>query len=332
MEKIGSRIERFIRTHDGKFESLALDLFAYQFEKNLAYRAFCEAQQVSLETVLRWEDIPAVPVHAFKSTELITFPAGRASAIFESSRTTGQTPSRHFLKDLLYYETAIVKSFEQWVLPDQAKLPFLILTPPPGEAPRSSLTWMLDTVKRRFSPSGEYFVQRGRLDDMRLAHALQRFEKANQPVLLLGTTLAFLSFFDVCDAQKNTFPLPDGSRLVDTGGMKATKRQITRQEFVDKVNHHLHIPAIQCINEYGMCEMSSQFYGRGVSTVLQGPPWVRTRLVDGCLRHYDLANVDSVLAIQTEDLGRLENNRTFELLGRASGAEPKGCSLAAESF
>jgi len=331
METIQARIERLIRTGEGDFASLALDLFSYQYARNEAYRSFCDAQGQSPAHVLRWENIPAVPVRAFKSAILTTVPPARAAALFESSRTTGELPSRHYLKDLTYYETACTKSFESWVLPDQARLPFLILTPSPGEAPRSSLTWMFDTVKRRLALTGDYFVQRGRLDDLRLAYVLQRLQSQNQPVVLLGTTLAFLSLLEFCQSQKRSFALPPGSRLLDTGGMKATTKEISRDTFLNLVNSLLGIPDDQCINEYGMCELSSQFYARGRSLEFEGPPWVRTLELDGCLRHFDLANVESVLAVQTEDRGRL-TPRGFEFLGRAIGAEPKGCSLAAESF
>jgi len=337
MEPLHQKIERFLRTAEGDFDALALELFAYQYKLNAPYRAYCESQNVSPTSVHSWQAIPAVPVRAFKSAELATFPTARAAALFESSRTTGQTPSRHFLKDLRFYETACVKSFVQWVLPDDAKLPFLIVAPAPGEAPRSSLSWMFDTVKRKCASSGDYFVLRGKVDSPRLASALKSLER---PGALLGTTLAFMAFFDYCREKKLTFALAPGSRLFDTGGMKSSGREVTRPDFLDQVDAFLGIPETQCINEYGMCEMSSQFYGRGKSNFFEGPPWVRTLTIDpatgeavtdkpGLLRHLDLANVDSVMAIQTEDLGQLEG-KGFRLLGRASGAEPRGCSRPME--
>lgn len=241
-------------------------------------------------------------------------------------------------------------------------MPFFILTPPPNEAPRSSLTWMMDVVKRKYGAEGsQYVVRNGRLDELLLATLLKKSQAAGMPVVLLGTTLAFLAFFEFCMRTGNQFALAKGSRLMDTGGMKGQKREVSRPDFVRQVGAILGIPEAQCINEYGMCEMSSQFYGKGNSTVLQGPAWVRTLIVDpstgeeapagktGLLRHFDLANVDSVMAIQTEDLGRIPSPATkssspvgrgmseaqgegFELLGRAPEAALKGCSLTAEAF
>lgn len=223
-------------------------------------------------------------------------------------------------------------------------MPFLILTPSPGEAPHSSLVWMMEVVKRTWGGAdSDYFIQRGRLDELRLAHTLEKAQADKQPIVLLGTTLAFLAFFDFLNSAKKTYHLPMGSRLMDTGGMKTQKRQITRAEFVAEVGRLLGAPEDRCINEYGMCELGSQFYGRGASTYLQGPPWVRTLIIDsltgqparpgqpGLLRHFDLANVDSVLAIQTEDVGIAEGDG-FIFKGRDPNADLKGCSLATESF
>ena len=77
--------------------------------------------------------------------------------------------------------------------------------------------------------------------------------------------------------------------------------------------------------------MSSQFYGYGANMHLVGPHWVKTVVIEGLLRHYDLANVDSVMALQTEDMGKMEGDG-FVFLGRDPNAEAKGCSLAAEAF
>jgi len=158
IERLEIRIERFLRTGVGKFEILAPELFAYQFEKNAAYQAFCRAQGKTPATVLRWEEIPAVPISAFKSAELAAFPVSQAAAVFHSSGTTQSTRSRHYLRTLTYYETALAEGFHEAVLGDKKlRLPFLILAPSPGEAPHSSLSWMLDVVKRKWGgPGSDY--------------------------------------------------------------------------------------------------------------------------------------------------------------------------------
>jgi hypothetical protein len=149
---------------------------------------------------------------------------------------------------------------------------------------------------------------------------------------MLGTTLAFLTLFDQCVKQNKAFQLPPGSRLMDTGGMKTQSREVTREEFLRLAGTYLGVPEADCINEYGMCELGSQFYARGASMVFQGPPWVRTLVNDtGRLRHFDLANVDSVLAVQTDDAGEVRPGG-FLFKGRAASAELKGCSIEMEAM
>src|SRR5262245_31655296 len=111
METLAQEVERFLRSGEGEFESLALALFAYQLEGNAPYRAFCQAQGITRQAVKRWQDIPAVPIGAFKSAALATFPIGQAAAEFRSSATTTGIPSRHFIRDLGYYETSLKTSF-----------------------------------------------------------------------------------------------------------------------------------------------------------------------------------------------------------------------------
>ncbi len=342
MEYLNDKIERFIRTSEGDFDALAMELFAYQFEKNAPYQAFCQAIEKTPQTVGRWQDIPAVPIRAFKSVNLTTFPTGRAAAVFHSSATTLGISSRHFLRTLTYYEMAVQWGFGRWMASQEEKVPMLILAPPPGEAPHSSLTWMFDTVKRRWgTPESGYYVQRGRLDEPRLIRQLDQLCKNGKPVILMGTTLAFLAFFDYLNGKPHSWVMPLGSRLMDTGGMKTQKHQVSRQEFLAAIEKTFGLGEPDCINEYGMCELSSQFYARGNDRWFQGPPWVRSVAIDlstgqpasesetGLLQYVDLANVDSVLAVRTEDLG-LTGPEGFALLGRAADAEIKGCSIAAE--
>jgi hypothetical protein len=134
---------------------------------------------------------------------------------------------------------------------------------------------------------------------------------------------------------------------MDTGGFKGRSRAFPREELYRRLEAVLGIPATHCVNEYGMSEMLSQFYDRRVGEVSPhlyfAPPWVRTQVLHpetlqpvapgqvGVLRHWDLANIDSVMVLQTEDLGRAEEGG-FYLLGRAARAEAKGCSLLVEEW
>src|SRR5262245_2236792 len=115
MSRLESDILTFLRTGEGHFDALALELFAFQFEHNQPYLAFCRAQNALPGKTARWQDIPAVSIHAFTSAELTTFPAGQSAAVVESSGTTQQVKSRHFLKTLTFYEWSLKSSFSKWV-------------------------------------------------------------------------------------------------------------------------------------------------------------------------------------------------------------------------
>jgi hypothetical protein len=132
--------------------------------------------------------------------------------------------------------------------------------------------------------------------------------------------------------------------VVETGGFKGRTTELDKREFYRMLRDAFGVPDRRCFSEYGMCEMASQFYSQGVGGALRGPAWVRTRCIDpatgcdaaagsaGLLRHYDLANYNSVLSLQTQDKAVMEQDGSFRLVGRATEAELRGCSLTAEEL
>jgi hypothetical protein len=342
------QVLNFILRGEGDFDDLALRVFAYQFERNVPYRRLCVNRHATPETVTHWRQIPAAPTMAFKYVDLACEPIENAERVFISSGTTqGEgTRSRHFMFDLRLYCAAMRGWFAKHLLPEirrrpqGAILPIFVLMPSPEELPNSSLAFMLGDVLNEFGAAGsDFFVRDGQLKVRELA---QRLRAMQEPVCLLGTSLSFAHFLDVAQVYGWSFHLPPGSRLMDTGGFKGKSRETPRVVLNALYYGVFGIPSSHCINEYGMCEMSSQFYdgvaGVEAERVYQPPPWVRTVVVDpetleesppgtmGMLRHYDLANVGSVMAIQTEDLGYATDNG-FVLVGRSPGSEPRGCSL-----
>ena len=161
-----------------------------------------------------------------------------------------------------------------------------------------------------------------------------------EPVTLFGTAFAFVQLFD---GRNETWRLPTGSIVVETGGFKGRTREVPRDDLYGLFGSRLGVPLERCFSEYGMSEMASQFYGQGLNPEKRGPHWVRTRTIDaetgtdtppgapGLLRHYDLANFNSVLALQTQDLGT-RTAEGFILHGRAPDAEVRGCSLTVEEL
>lgn len=349
-------VHRFITRGEGSFEALALEVFAYQFHHNAPYRRFCQEQGIVPEKVQDWRDIPAVPTAAFKVLPLTCRPPEEAEALFLSSGTTQgpQSRSRHYVFDLRLYHAAIRDWFARHLLPDLPpgkRILTLVLMPSPQEQPTSSLGYMLGYVLQEFgTPGSDFFVRREsakapfRLEMERLAATLQALQ---EPMMLLGPSSAFVLFLEWCQGQGLRFCLPAGSRLMDTGGPKGHAWALSQEELYRRCEEMLGIPQAYCVNEYGMSEMLSQFYdsqaGQGGPRLFLPPPWVRTQVLDpetlrplpsggvGVLRHWDLANVDSALVLQTEDLGQAAEEG-FLLLGRASQAEAKGCSLLLEEW
>ncbi len=331
MDALAQQIADFIRLRpaavdEASFDDLACRLWARQYERNQPYRRLCDSLGFTGQ-LDHWRNIPAVPAQAFKAFDLTCVPAGQAAVVFHSSGTTGPQTSRHYFDDdaLALYETSLKTGFA--ALPSAAH-PLWALMPPPRTAPNSSLSHMLGAL------GAERFFWD---DDSALATAL---DQVTSPVTLFGTAFAFVQLFDGSDRR---WCLPIGSRVIETGGFKGRTRAVPREELYALFTERLGVPSDRCFSEYGMSEMASQFYGCGLDPTKRGPHWVKSRAIDpktgddaapgepGLLRHYDLANFNSALALQTQDLGTLTPDG-FVLHGRAPEAEVRGCSLTVEEL
>jgi hypothetical protein len=340
---------------DAAFDRVARDVFAFQAANNAPYGRFCRRRGVLPEAVDSWEAIPPVPAAAFKDVELT---AGRWTRVFTTSGTTRGSGKRgrHLLPELALYEASWVEPFRRHLLPDRDAIVILSLIPPLEVLPQSSLSFMADRAVRRFGIRGSgWFLGADGLDDGGLHEAATRSETSGEPVLLLGTALAFLQWKSVLEISGRRYALPPGSRIMDTGGFKGRVREASRDLLLEFYADRLGVPWTHVAGEYGMTELCSQFYepslalaAAGVhapqrARTFMGPPWTRTRVLDpdilaplphgqpGLLAHWDLANAWTVLAVVTEDLGVWEGGG-FRLLGRAAGAELRGCSLATEEL
>lgn len=339
------------------FNALALGLFRVQFEHIPVYRGFCRNRGISPERVERWEQIPPLPVGAFKEAEVSVLDESERLFVFHSSSTTGQKPSRHFhdAASLGLYEASLVPGFEGHLLPDRlCGARFVSLTPPPSRVPRSSLAYMLDVVGRRFGSGDSVFTGHLTADgewdvDCELSGAMLREAIADcRPVVVLGTAFNFVQLADSMARANAWLRLAPGSRVMETGGYKGKSRSLPKLELHRLLGVRLGLAGSHVISEYGMSELSSQAYDARVGETIEGglepvrlfrfPAWVRVQIISpengrevalgetGLVRVFDLANAYSVSALQTEDLARSWAGG-FELLGRADRAEPRGCSL-----
>jgi hypothetical protein len=198
--------------------------------------------------------------------------------------------------------------------------------------------------------SGWYLSAAHGLDVEGLLAALREAERDGTAVLIAGTSFTFVHLFDAMRERGVRVTLPAGSRVMDTGGFKGRSREVGREELLTDFQALLGVPPTHAVNEYGMTEMTSQFYDGTVGSagddgrLYRGPHWVRSAACDpetlkvlepgstGILRHWDLGNLSSILALQTSDLGRVLPDGRFELYGRAPGAEARGCSIAMDEL
>jgi hypothetical protein len=333
---------------DAAFEALALRLFACQFEQNAPFRKFALARAKTPRTVKSWVDIPAVPIKAFKAHNLSCCPLEDAAATFMTSGTTlGGVRGKSFHSTLAVYDTSMRRNFQARFMGGQSQMPMGILFPTTKMMPNSSLAHYLDLAVRIFGAEGSgHLIGADGIDFARLQHDLKRAETADTPYALLGASFSLVHALDEMQRLGQTVRLPEGSRILDTGGFKGQSRELELDEFYDALSQTFGVPRANCINMYGMTELSTQFYddGNGVCpSVKSGPHWIRTRVVNpltgaavpkgetGVLAHTDLAHFNIVTTILTEDAG-IETDDGFLMLGRASGAEAQGCSMAVDEF
>ena len=326
-----------------KFDPLARELFALQFQHNAAYRKICEAKGATPDRIEQWTQIPAVPAAAFKELELTSLAPAERVAVFHSSGTTEQKPSRHFhsAESLAVYEASLRVWFHRH-LGDLGEAVFL--TPNGGAAPRSSLVHMFESVRQRFGRPETAFTGTilgdgsWAVDFGSTVEKLKAAVDLGRPLTLLGTAFSFVHLLDHLAENHLKFQLPEGSRVMETGGYKNRSRVLPKTELHALITGRLGVRRENIICEYGMSELSSQAYA--MTGCFYFPPWARVQIISpetgreaaegetGIIRIFDLANVFSVAAIQTEDLG-VRRGEGFELAGRAQLSEPRGCSLMA---
>ena len=335
---------------DAVFNSLALRVFGYQYQWNLPYRRFCEGRGVAPQTITAWNEIPAAPAAAFKRFALTCAPETDCTPesggrVFHSSGTTGSETSRHFMDaaGLSLYRASLKAAYSHFALEWTAII--FALMPPPSKAPHSSLSFMLEELGAMF-----WWQESDESNKYSWMEKVGFWMKAQRkPYTVFGTAFAWVHFFDTIS---ETFTLPEGCVVLETGGFKGRLREVSRDELYALFTERLGMPPTHCLSEYGMSEMASQFYDSTLLDSSRGKMrpvrkvalyWLKTRILDpitgnevrnrqpGLLAHYDLANLNSVLAIQTEDYGHsAEDGDGFVLLGRAPGAVLRGCSLTAE--
>jgi len=291
---------------------------------------------------------PALPTDVFRFRRIAAHPEEEDIRVFRSSGTTSSERSIHVYCNLDLYDVSARAAARHMLFPDVDKMRLVILAPREDEAPDSSLEYMLARFAEWFGTECAWVWRRGALDLELLTERLRHAEASGEPVAVLGTSFAFVHAEDGLGEQR--FELPPGSRVMQTGGYKGRSREVDPDILLAAIGARYGVAAPRIINEFGATELSSQMYETTLREELDGPlgprrlwvpPWVRATPVDpdtlqpvqgetiGILRIDDTANLDSLCCIQTADLAQRLGDGIV-VLGRAPGATPRGCSLAAD--
>lgn len=320
-------------------DALLLDLARFQARRIEPYRRLLAARGADPATATHPGQLPALPADLFRHARLAAHPPDQDVRIFRTSGTTSGRRGAHHLRDLGLYDRAARAAARAALFPDGRRR-LIHLIPAETEAPDSSLAYMAARFQDWFGegPAVHAWAE-GRLHPDRLAHALDQAVAEGRPVALLGTSFAFVEAEDRLSSRWN---LPPGSRLMQTGGFKGRTREVAPDALRALLAARYGLPDEAILAEYGMTELSSQLYEATAPRRLLPPAWLRIAIVHpetlepvppgetGLLRIEDPANVDTAWAVQTSDLARRVPPDGLELLGRAPGAVPRGCSLAVE--
>lgn len=314
----------FTQTTSDNFNELALSTFHNQLSEIKVYSDFCKALGKDTPEISSWKEIPFLPISFFKTHRIC---AERPIVhVFESSGTGGNR-SQHLVNDLSLYEQSFFPTFQKYLETPLEDVSILALLPSYLERNNSSLVYMVNALLPKAHKTSGFFLN----DFTSLKNQLEANEKNAVQTLLLGVSFALLDFSE-------TFPMPlKNTTIMETGGMKGRREELTRSELHAQLCQAFHVNEIH--SEYGMTELFSQAYSKGKG-VFECPPWMKVVCRDlqdplsllpvgkrGALNIIDLANQHSCSFIATEDVGIVHENGTFEILGRMNHAEIRGCNL-----
>ncbi|WP_027138345.1 LuxE/PaaK family acyltransferase [Gaetbulibacter saemankumensis] len=312
--------------NQGEFETIALEVYKYQFVNNPVYRSFCDLLYVHPSDVKSTKDIPYLPIQFFKSKDILSS-KDSVQTTFSSSGTTGITTSKHLVTDLKIYEQSFTKGFKQFY-GDVEDYVVLALLPSYLEREGSSLIYMANAFikQSKHQESGFYLNNLKELTD-----TLIKLESENKKTLLIGVSFALLDLVETYQFKlKNTI-------IMETGGMKGRRKELIREELHKQLKAGFGVDAIH--SEYGMTELLSQGYSQGHG-IFNCPKWMKILTRDtedplsiqetgktGGINVIDLANINSCAFIATQDLGRTYKDGSFEVIGRFDNSDIRGCNL-----
>jgi hypothetical protein len=316
----------FSISSENEFNTLALEVFKFQFENNPVYRSFCDLLYKHPSDVKTVEEIPFLPIQFFKSHNVISSQS-QIEETFSSSGTTGAITSKHYVTNVSIYEQSFRKGFQHFYgnIEDYT---ILALLPNYLERKGSSLIYMVDDmIKQSQQPDSGFYLNN--LDTLKTK--LCALASEEKKVLLIGVSFALLDLVELHQFSLNN------TIVMETGGMKGRRKEMVREELHAVLKSGFGVSKIH--SEYGMTELLSQAYSLG-DGLFKCPNWMRILTRDpedaltiqkinktGGINVIDLANVNSCSFIATQDLGRVYNNGAFEIIGRFDASDIRGCNL-----
>jgi phenylacetate-coenzyme A ligase PaaK-like adenylate-forming protein len=316
----------FSISSDSEFEEIAIQIFKFQAKNCGVYTSYIQHLGIEPEKITDYLAIPFLPISFFKTHEVLSVDQA-PEIIFSSSGTTGQSTSKHLVTDVAIYKESFNMAFQQFY-GNPEDICILALLPSYLEREGSSLIYMVDDLLKqsKHSASG-YFLH----DLAHLASVLVRLKNTKQKTLLIGVTYALLDL-----VEQFTIDFPE-LVVMETGGMKGKRKEMVREELHETLCSGFGIDKIH--SEYGMTELLSQAYSYG-DGIFNCPPWMKILLRDtsdpltllagkksGGINVIDLANLNSCSFIATQDLGKINPDESFEVLGRFDNADIRGCNL-----
>ena len=309
-----------------EFEEVSLRVFKHQFTNNKVYRSFCDLLYIHPSELTKVEQIPFLPIQFFKTHKVISL-TETIQEIFTSSGTTESVTSKHYISDLSLYKESYLKGFNHFY-GDIENYTILALLPNYLERNGSSLAFMVDDlIQKSNKPKSGFYLNN--LKD--LSETLTKLDRQGEKVLLIGVSFALLDLVEEFQFNLNN------TIIMETGGMKGRRKEMIRDELHSVLKRGFGVDQIH--SEYGMTELLSQGYSKQ-NGVFDCPPWMKilTRDIEdaltiqqpnrtGGINVLDLANYNSCSFIATQDLGKVYQNGSFEIIGRFDSSDIRGCNL-----
>ena len=328
-------INRIKDINQDTFTDLAIELFHYQYNYNPIYKQYVDYLNIDIEQIHSIDSIPFLPIQFFKKYQIQTtepdFKEDEESIfIFESSKTTNQISSKHYIRDLSLYHELARKHFNKYF---DDSFAILALLPSYLERGNSSLVSMArHFIEQSTSKHSGFFLD----DYEELRKSIEKCQHEKTKILLLGVSFALLDFGEQFNGSAEFL------HVMETGGMKGRRKELTKKELHQLIQQYYGVQKVY--SEYGMTELLSQAYSIGeekywnantMKVILQefNDPFKKEEIGKRGIMHIiDLANIDSCAFIATEDIGRLHKDASFEVLGRLDASEIRGCNLMFEEI